>query len=76
MKGYAIRILEAVETVNNTQRLKPLNIVQHALTEKKVTHPIIAVLGLNCESNSDDMSYVASRLIVLKLLRMTHEARV
>jgi|GEM_PF-5617725 len=39
-------------------------------------HLIIVVLGLNCEPDSDNMSYVASRLIVLKLLRMTRETRV
>jgi UDPglucose 6-dehydrogenase len=75
LSGYSPRLLQAVQDVNSTQRLRPLRLVRAAV-DGSPGEPALAVLGLAFEPHSDDVRYAPSRLLVPEFLELVQDVRV
>jgi UDPglucose 6-dehydrogenase len=75
--GYPMRLLESVQAVNATQRLRPVALAKEWVREHpQWVRPTIAVLGLAYEPHSDDMRAAPSVQVVSELQQLAEDVRV
>jgi len=68
-KGYKMRILEAVEEVNNIQKQVLYNkLVRYFGSEEAIKEKTIAIWGLSFKPETNDMRKAASVVVIKKLL--------
>jgi UDPglucose 6-dehydrogenase len=74
--GCTMPLLEAVQAVNEAARQRLLGVLRDALGVTCAPCPVIAVLGLTYEPDSDDMRDAPSLAVVPELCRVAAEVRV
>src|SRR5262249_36448333 len=75
--GYPMRLLESVQAVNATQRLRPVGVAREWVREHAAQPaPSVAVLGLVYEPHSDDVRAAPSIEIVPELQQLSNDVRV